>query len=386
MKKYFSLAFVIALASCGNNDSLEGKKQQLEQLKAQYISLETKIKSLEKEISDADTTLAKNLATKGIAVEVKTLAPEIFEHYFEVNAVVEADKNLMISPETGGHIKTISVKEGEKVAQGQVIAVLNTDVLQKNIDEIQNGLELAKTVYERQKKLWEQKIGSEIQYLQAKNNKESLEKKLETLQTQVALSTIKAPVDGIIDIVYQKAGELAGPGIPLVQLVNLEKMLVKADVSEAYAGVVKERDTVELLFPAFAYSVKQPIERVSHIINPGNRSFKVQVSLANKNNMLKPNYVATMKIRDFTESSALVIPSVAVSRDMRGEYVYIVEQSEEKMIAKKTYIKTGKTNQGKTMITDGLKAGQKVITAGNNEVANGNEIRIVNSETAQAAN
>lgn len=386
MKKIYTAVLAIALAACGGEKTLEQKKQELEGLKTQYTELEAKIKDLEKEILDLDSTAVKNVAESGIAVEVTQLSPARFDHYIEVNGVVEAEKNVTLSPETGGHIKQILVKDGDRVSAGQLVAVLNTDVLQKSISEVQSGLELATTVYERQKKLWDQKIGSEIQLLQAKNNKESLEKKLETLKAQVAMSSITAPVDGVIDLVYQKEGELAGPGIPLAQLVNLQKMMVKADVSEAYAGIVKEKDTVEVIFPAFEYSVKAPIDRVSNIINPGNRSFKVQVNLQNKDNMLKPNYVATMKIKDYTAASALVVPAIIVSRDARGEFIYTAQEAEGKLTAKKTYITTGKSNQGKTMVTSGLKEGDKVITAGYNEVANGNEIRIVNTQTAQALN
>jgi membrane fusion protein (multidrug efflux system) len=253
---------------------------------------------------------------------------------------------------------------------------LNTSVLQKSLDEVENGIELAQTVYDRQAKLWEQKIGSEIQYLQAKNNLESLQKKKETLIAQMGMSTIKAPFTGIVDKVNQKVGELAAPGMPVLTMVNMTKMKVKADVSENYVKAVRPNAMVDVDFPSFGYTTKAPISTVGNIINPANRSFAVEVMVPNAERILKPNGVATLRIKDFEANDALVVPAITIGKDAKGDFVFVVKEDEGKKKAVKTYVTTGITSEGKTMITEGLSKGDNVVVKGFNEVANGDLVNV----------
>jgi RND family efflux transporter MFP subunit len=377
MRAAYALTIILFLASCGNNknDDLENKKSQLAKYQSEFNDLKLKIATLEKEIAALDTS--SNKQEEGVLVETKLIQPEKFEHFFEISGTVATDENISLSAEAAGQIKTIFVKEGQKVSAGQTLVKLNTATIESSIEEVKTALELATTVYERQKKLWEQKIGSEIQYLQAKNNKESLEQKLKTLQTQLALSIIKAPIEGIVDEIYRKEGEMVMPGTPVLQLVNLNNMKMIADVSEIYVKSVKKGDTAIAYFPSLGIeNIKAVINRTSNVINLKNRTFKVEVSLPNKDQVLKPNAIGMLRIKDFEADSSFVVPSNIISRDSKGEYLYILKEEGGKKVARKTYVNTGKSSGGKTIIIDGITLNDKVIIAGYNEVSDGAIVKI----------
>lgn len=386
MNKYLAIALVVFLAACGSGgDDLASKKKTLEEKKTALDQLKTEIATLEEEIAAVEDTLnGGEKKETGVLVSIKTLEPESFKHFFEVNGTVAAAQDIMVSPETGGLIDKVFVKEGDRVKQGDKIAKLNTSVLEKNIAELKTSLTLATTVFERQKRLWDQKIGSEIQFLEAKNNKEALENKLATVNEQLQMATVVAPTSGVIDRVIQKEGEMGAPGMPIVQLVNPKSLEIKADVSEAYAATVKKGDVVELSFPNFNKELKAPIDRVSSAINPGNRTFNVQVNLNNPDEYIKPNALAVLRITDYKTDEALVVPSRIVHKDMRGEYVYVVADQDGKQVSNKTYIKTGQSSSGVTEIVEGLKAGDKVIVQGYTSVANGDEVLVKQGEVAKA--
>lgn len=369
------LAALIGLSSCGGEKTLEEKKAELDAKKVELAKLTTEIKKMEEELMAADSSLVVK-KEEGILVATLSLESQHFQHFFNVNGSIEAIEMANVSPEQGGQIKEVLVKDGDRVTAGQVLVKLNTSVLQKSLDEVENGIELAQTVYDRQAKLWEQKIGSEIQYLQAKNNLESLQKKKETLIAQMGMSTIKAPFSGIVDKVNQKVGELAAPGMPVLTMVNMSKMKVKADVSENYVKAVRPNAMVDVDFPSFGYTTKAPISTVGNIINPANRSFAVEVMVPNTEGILKPNGVATLRIKDFEADSALVVPAITIGKDAKGDFVFVVKEDEGKKKAVKTYVTTGRTSEGKTMITEGLSKGDNVVVKGFNEVANGDLVNV----------
>lgn len=387
MNKYLVIALVVFLAACGsgNDDALTTKKKVLQEKKTELATIKEEILQLEESIKAIEDSLNGGAEKEaGVLVSIKTLEPESFSHFFEVNGTVGAAEDIMVSPETGGLIDKVYVNEGDRVKEGDKIAKLNTSVLEKNIAELNSNLKLATTVYERQKRLWDQKIGSEIQFLEAKNNKEALENKVATLTEQLQLSIVSAPTSGVIDKVIQKEGEMGAPGMPIVQLVNPKNLEIKADVSEAYAASVKKGDVVQLSFPNFNKSLEAPIERVSSAINPGNRTFNVQINYNNSDEYIKPNALAVLKITDYKTDKALVVPSRIVHKDMRGEYVYVVTDEADKQVSIKTYIKTGQSSGGVTEIVEGLKAGDKVIVQGYTEVANGDQVRVKEDELANA--
>lgn len=311
-------------------------------------------------------------------VTVKPMAYEIFEHFFLANGMVEAVHDAFISSETSGQIKTIHVTEGQRVKKDRLLVTLNSEVTESAIAEVKTGLELARTVYEKRKGLWEKNIGSEIQYLEAKTNKESLENKLKTLEAQLDMAKIKAPISGIVDQIFKKEGELAIPGVRLIQLVNLKNVYVNANVSETYLAKIKKGDMVEVSFPSYPeLIVETTIHRTGQVVKSKNRTFLVQVLLDNKDEKLKPNMVAVIKMKDFSADSALVVPSIIIKNDLKGYYLYVTEkQEEEKLVARKIYVTPGMSEGSRTMINQGLAPGQQVIINGYNLVKNGMEVEV----------
>jgi len=345
-----------------------------------FIACGPEAESAGKESSKTENSENNGNPGTALLVSIQTMAYETFEHFFEANGSVEAVKEAFVSPELNGQIQKIHVKEGRRVKKGQLMVSLNSDVIESSIAEVKSSLELARTVYKKRKGLWEKKIGSEIQYLEAKTNKDSLENRLKSLQAQLRMSRIKAPISGIVDKIYRKEGELAVPGMQLLQLVNLKNVYINAEVSESYIGKVVKDDTVTVSFPTYPDKIMEAkVYRTGNVVNLTNRTFLVQLLMDNGEESLKPNMMALLKIRDFVADAALVVPSVIIKNDMKGAYLYVVENDKEKQgkkVARKIYVKTGKSEGGKTMILNGLKPGNKVVVDGYNLVKNGMEVKV----------
>lgn len=374
MKKYIILLLIVAIAGCTSTDSYETKKAKLVELKKEANQLQSKIKILETEINNTENN--NEVKKYKTAVVIKNIKGEIFNHYFEVSGSVEAVHSAYISPEINGQIKKIYVKEGERVKKGQKLVKLNTAIIESSMQEIKTGLGLANVIYEKQKQLWNKNIGSEIEYLQAKNNKESLENRLKTLESQFEMAIIRSPINGIVDEIFQKEGELGLPGMQLMQVINLNKLKVNADVSESHLATVKKGDIVELSFPSYPQlNMIVPINRIGNNIKMGNRTFSIELKINNKNEMLKPNNMALIKINDFTSDDAFVVPSIIIKQDMKGSYLYIAQKkTDENWMATKKYVIPGKSYLDRTMIESGLSENDKVIVNGYNQVSNGSLI------------
>jgi membrane fusion protein, multidrug efflux system len=371
---------ILFLASCSNQESEQSIRDQIAKYKQEVVTLNQKIAELDKKLGEMDP--GSNSNAEKLPVEVLALSFEPFNHYIEVSGTAEAVKEAFISPEIGGQIREIYVNEGDYVARGQLLARLNTEITESTIADMKSALELATTVYEKQSRLWAQGIGSEMQYLSAKNNKESLEQKLVTLQAQLDMAIIKSPVSGVVDEIFSKNGELAMPGARLMQIVNLDELYINADVSETYLSQVNENEVVKVSFPVYPDLKKEvPIYRKGNVINPNNRTFNIQLKVKNPDRLLKPNILSVIQIRDFSADSAIVIPSILIRQDITGSYLYTMQQAEGKWIAKKVYVTPGKSYQDKTMVVSGLHEGQKIITQGYNMVSDGSEV-YVKSENA----
>jgi RND family efflux transporter MFP subunit len=374
MKKLIYLALIFFLAACAasTDKQSQGDDEILERIseyKKEIGELNDKIIELEKQLS------ANSGTDNAIAVATQTLNYEPFNHYIEVSGVVEARNSAFISPEINGQIKEIYVVEGERVKKGDKLIRLNSSITENTIVEVETSLELAQTVYNKQKELWEKNIGSEIDYLQAKNNVESLKSRLETLKSQLELTEIEAPISGIIDEIYVKEGELAIPGVQLIQLVNLNDLYINADVSESYISDVREGEPVLLEFPSYPdISMKVPVHRTGNVIKQANRTFRVQLKIENEKERIKPNALAKIRINDYSEENALLVPSIIIKQDMKGTYLYKVDPSDQTAI--KVYVKTGRTYQDKSMITSGLSEGDQIIVSGYNQVSNGSKVKI----------
>jgi len=375
MKKIIALFIISTIFACGQSKDPESIKKQIAEYKSQITDLENKIDELNSLLTeqgeDANTT-------RRIRVKTQLIQPVHFSHYVDAVASLEAVNSAFISPEISGQVKTIHVREGQYVKKGQLLVSLNSDIIESNIKELETNLALAKTLYQKQEELWKQQIGSEVQYLEAKNKKESLESKLNGLYIQLAKSKIKAPINGIVDLINVKEGELAMPGAQIIQMVNISTFYVNADVSEKFISVIKKGSPLTVRFPTYPnWEINTKVTRIGNIINQANRTFKVQATISNKNNMLKPNMQAKITFLDFEVDKALVVPSIIIKKDFKGNYLYIVEKGDDGFIARKKYVKTSLSNNQGTMITEGISEGDKVIVQGYNLVKDGIAIQVV---------
>ncbi len=376
MKKIIILLLIVAgFSSCQNsNDNLDSIKEQINTHRMEIVNLENEIRKLEKILTDSNVTISEG----SILVGVKEIETEKFVHYIDITGNVETHLQANISPEINGLIKRMNVSEGEYVTKGQTLAVIDTEIIRNSIDEINTQLELAKTMYQKQKELWDKNIGSEIQYLQAKNRKESLESKLRTLNSQMEKATITAPFDAYVETVFQKTGEFGSPGRQMFFLVNLKDLKVTANISERYIPYLHIGDSVDISFPTFPdLKMRKPISVIGAVINPNNRTIKIQININNNDYKLKPNIIATLSLSDESVDSTIVIPAIVVKNDAKGNnYVYVVDKSNGKLISKKQYVKVSNSYGNKTMITEGLSINNKLIVDGYNLVKNGSKIHI----------
>ena len=365
------LSAALVLYSCGSKpiaDDETTKRQQLQELKQQVHDIEQQIQTLEAE-------LALTEKEEIIPVKVAELESQVFEHFIEVTGKVEAELDVDVHPETAGVITQVFVSEGEWVKKGDVLARLSTDVLDRTVDELNVQLELANTNYERQKNLWNQNIGSEMQFLQAKNNKESLEKRIASIKTQIEMAEVKSPVEGVVDVIYQKKGNIGGPQVPFAKVINTSKIKVYADVSESYITKIKNNDPVEINFPALGKTVNANIYQIGNSIDPNNRTFRIRINLNNPQNQIKPNLVSVVKLRDYINSEAVIIPSLFIKQDFKGDYTYIAENQNGKSVARKVYVKPGITDNNITEVVEGLEPGMKIISEGYNQIVDGTTIK-----------
>ncbi len=371
MKKLSYLLIAFVLVGCQPTTD-EAKKAQIIKYKDNIAATKQKIKDLEQSMS-SEALLDDS---HKVPVAFETIQPSSFNHYFEVNGKIEANNDAFVSPEMNGQVKRVLVNEGDKVKKGDLLVTLNTAVTDNSIKELKNGLELATKIYDKQKILYDQEIGSEIQYLEAKNAKESLELKIKTLKAQQAMSSIYAPFSGIVDEIYLKVGEMASPGMRVLQLVDLSKLTIEAEVSEVYLSKINEGDEVEVHFPAYPeMSGMFPIDRIGNVINVENRTFKVELKIENKESKLKPNLLAVLRLNDYSSDSALVVPSIILKQDTKGYFMYIVKGTGAEMIAEKVYVQPGMSYKTMSIIESGLEAGDRIIVEGYNMLTDGSMIK-----------
>ncbi len=369
-KNLLIVAVAIIFSACSSKapvDDMEAKHQQLQEYKNEMHELKVKIDKLEKEISDGRENEVVN-------VKVEQLQAQYFEHFIEVTGKVEAEYDINVSPETSGVITQVLVKEGDMVSKGQVIAILNSDVLERTLDELKVQLELAETNFARTENLWNQNIGSEMQYLQAKNNKESLEKRIESVNSQIEMTNVKSPINGVVDYVYQKKGNIGSPQVPFARVIDISKIKIYADVSESYLTKVHKGDIAQVNFPALGKKLEAPIFRISNSIDPNNRTFRVRINLNNPDRSIKPNLVSVIRIRDYKAEDAIVIPSLLIKEDFKGNYTYVVESKDGDNFAKKVYVTPGVTNNNMTEIKEGLNAGTQIVSEGFNQIVDGTKL------------
>lgn len=377
----FLLVFILSLGACSqgpDKSTLEGKKQILQEKEKTLKSLEAEINILKKEIAKEDPNFADRLQ-KPVLVTTMDVNPQTFTRYVEVQGVVESDQNVILSAETNGIVRFIPVKEGQYVGTGQLLLSQESQIIQNNMAEVQKSLELADIVFQRQSRLWEQEIGTELQYLEAKNNKERLEKQLITLQAQMNLAQIYAPFAGVVDEIFIRKGQNAGPGSQLLRLVSSRQVQVVAYVSESYLSRIKRGDSVNVHFPSLGIEKDAPVTLIGQTIDPDSRTFRIEVALSNPDNQLKPELIAKVRFKESQEDDVLAIPTHLIQQDKVGDFVFVAEQKDKKLLAKKIRIKRGDSNESQTLVHKGLESGSTLIVEGFQDVVDGSLLKEVAS-------
>jgi membrane fusion protein (multidrug efflux system) len=361
---------VFTLTACGPRD----KQSQLQRLESQRDTLNEKIEQLKAELDQSDG--AAQPPVKITYVAVKQVNFSEFEHFIKVQGTVESDNNILIPSQASGIVKKIYVDDGDRVAKDQLLAELDGAIYESNIAEVENALNLATTIYERRKRLWDKNIGSEIEFLQAKNNKENLEKRLETLNEQYRLTKITSPISGTIDNILIKEGEMAAAGLGAIRIVQLSRLKIKASLSENNISRVKKNDLVSVEVPVLGLHFENSIASVSQVIDPDNRTFDIEIDVPQEQKKLKPNMLGVVTITDYTNPQALTVPQNTIQKTGTEQFLFIAQEENDSWIARRKVVDTGESYDSQVEITKGLDEGDYVITFGFQNLSDGQRISV----------
>lgn len=361
MKRILIAAVVLFLAACASNP--ENKKEELAKLKKEQANLNAKIIKLEAEIGDKKVEVVKEVSV----YEVKA---STFKNYVEIQGKIDAEENVQVNAEAMGVITNVYVSIGQNVSKGQVLAQIDDAILRQSIGQVQTQLDLATNLFKRQSNLWNQKIGTEVQYLNAKTQKESLERQVAIVKQQASMYKIKSPITGTIDQMDYKVGQAVQPGLPGIRVINTKNLKAKALVSEAYAGTINKGDEVQIDFPNINDSLITKLSFASKTIDPASRSYNIEVNLPSKSTF-QPNMLAILKIVDYKKDNALTVPIKAIQKSEKGDYVFLFNGGK----AKRAVIKVGNTYNGNAEILSGLKVGDQVVTMGFNGLNEGDSLK-----------
>ncbi len=365
----YLLLLVAILASCSQNTD---KKAELEKLKAQREQLETRISQLEAEVNPG----GKAAVEKAIPVKVTAATECVFNHYIQVQGTVDGDQNIAVSPQMAGIVTAVYVKEGSFVKKGQVMAELDAQVIKQSLEEVNTQLALANSIYEKQAALWEKKIGSEVQFLQAKSGKESLERRIATINEQLNLAKVISPISGTVESNPLRVGQMASPGMPTstIRVINMNVAKISADVSENYAASIKNGNPAIISFPDLGKELDTKLNFTSRFIDPTNRTFKVECKVSPKDIELRANMIAYIKILDYTNEKAFCLPANNVQSGQDGKSIFVAKQNGTDWVAERRIVKTGLDYNGTTEVLEGLAVGDQIITSGFQNLKEGEKI------------
>ncbi|WP_396636024.1 efflux RND transporter periplasmic adaptor subunit [Maribacter sp. R77961] len=385
---YF-LFLTILLTACGGSNEksvteliAEGN---LETIREKKNEISETYKTLGQEIKQLDSAIAAQTGEGNLPlVSTITAKAEKFDHFLELQGDVTTKQNVLIYPEMQGTLQRVYVKEGQQVSKGQLLASIDDGGMASQLSQLETQAELAKTTFERQERLWNQKIGSEIQYLQAKTNYEATQSTVKQVRSQLGKSTIRAPFSGIIDNVIKDQGTVVapGPGSEVFRIVNLSNMYIEVDVPETYLGAIKKGNTAMVYFPVLGDTIISKIRQTGNFINPGNRAFKVEVAVPNRDNTIKPNLTAKVSLNDYSSEAAVLVPQGIISENAEGQqYLYIAsDRAEDKATAKRRIITTGRTQGNMVEVLSGITDGDLLIKEGARSVKDGQNVQILTTE------
>lgn len=385
MKKILYISLLgLLITSCGGDSknasvdkAIESKdlttiKTTRAEIQKQYDAIGAELAKLDLAIAELDTLKKSALVTTAIVNDT------IFTHYIDIQGNVDTKQNLIIYPEYSGVLTQVYVKSGQKVNKGQILARIDDGGLSNQLAQMETQATLAKTTFERQKNLWDKKIGSEIQYLQAKTNYEAQMKAVAQMKAQVGKTTVKAPFSGVIDEVITEKGQVVGPGQQLMRIVNLSDMYVSANVPESFIGKIKNGAIVDVEVKSTGKTYKGKVRQIGNYINPNNRNFSIEVAVPNSDNLLRPNQVAVLKIEDYKKANAILVPESIVTENAVGEkIIYTVDTSGKEPKAIKKTIVVGLTSGANIEVKSGLNKGEQIIIEGARSVQNGDIVEII---------
>ena len=385
MKKILYISLLgLLITSCGGDSKIASVDKAIEskdlttikttraEIQKQYDAIAAELAKLDLAIAELDTLKKSALVTTAIVNDT------IFTHYINIQGNVDTKQNLIIYPEYSGVLSQVYVKSGQKVNKGQILARIDDGGLSNQLAQMETQATLAKTTFERQKNLWDKKIGSEIQFLQAKTNYEAQMKAVAQMRAQLGKTIVKAPFSGVIDEVITEKGQVVGPGQQLMRIVNLSDMYVSANVPESFIGKIKNGAIVDVEVKSTGKTYKGKVRQIGNYINPNNRNFSIEVAVPNSDNLLRPNQVAVLKIEDYKKANAILVPESIVTENAVGEkIIYTVDTSGKEPKAIKKTIVVGLTSGANIEVKSGLNKGEQIIIEGARSVQNGDVVEII---------
>jgi len=384
---YLLIIITVFLNSCSNKKepSLEEilATNDIELLKSKKSEIDAKLEELSLDLNQLNNKLnVLNKDRNTPLITTITTIEQQFNHFIELQGNVKTKQNVLVYPEMPGILNKVYVKEGQKVKKDQILATIDDGGLSQQLLLLKSNEQLAKTTFERQKRLWDQQIGSEIQYLQAKTSYDSQKNATRQLKKQLGKFTIRAPFSGIIDDVFKEKGTVVapGPGAEIFRIINLSNMYIETDVPESYISSIKKNKMVEVNFPILGRSYDSSIRQVGNFINPSNRTFRIEVGIPNLDGEIKPNLTAKLRLNDYSNSNAILIPQSIISENAKGQqFIYVVKDNKEKnqVYAERLVIETGKTNGDFIEVTKNLDANVEVILEGARSVNNGQVVKVI---------
>jgi RND family efflux transporter MFP subunit len=369
------ILLVLVIFSCEQTDKIEAKKNELTEAKEELFTLKAKVSKLEAELVELGVV---EVNTNLTLVSTITINQKPFSHHVDVRGAVQSRNNVLISAETPAAVQNILVTEGQQVRKGQLLITQDGEVLNRTIKELESSLELATTMHERQKKLWEQNIGTEVQYLEMKNRKESLELKLATTKSQLNKTRIKAPFNGVVDMIDVRVGEMAQPGMPILRLVSMSNMYIKADVSESFIGKFYKGQKVKVYFPSTDYTIHSKISSIGQVINPNNRTFEIEIIIPANGAKVKPNMITVLTLVDYENKNAMVVPTNIIQSDRMGKFAFLVGEEEGNTVVRRVDIEPGITYGSETEIKQGLSGGETLVLKGGIGLTEGGIVEVRN--------
>jgi RND family efflux transporter MFP subunit len=384
-KRIILLSIAVFLTACGDQKEITLEEiiasENIEAIQQKGDVIVAKQQEINEQIKQLDETLAVLNPEKNMPLITSFTANDtLFKHYLEIQGSVETDQNIVITPEMGGVLQRVYVTEGQRVRKGQILASIDDGGMSLSIAQMQVQADLAKTIFERQERLWTQNIGSEIQYLQAKTAYEGQLNAINSMKQQLTKASMRAPFSGTIDDVITEQGNVVAPGqTPIMRLVSLKNMYIKADVPETYITNVVTGKEVAVYFPVLGTTLATKISQTGSFINPNNRTFKAEINVPNKDQNIKPNLTARLKINDYTNEKAILIPQSIISENAQGEqYIYVLKEiTGNNAVAKRIIIKTGRKQDDIIEVLNGLQSGDQIIQEGARSVKDGQTVKII---------